>query len=89
MGIVKKLLAALAATSLAAAQDFTQEDIDSGAALKSLSQQALDAAMARLPESGDGCTKENVRVRKEWWVPLDHLRRTILARKKRVQGVRV
>lgn len=63
-----KLLAALGAASLAAAQDFTQEEIDSGAALKSISKQAFDAAMARLPESGEGCTKENVRVRKEWRV---------------------
>ncbi|SPO01150.1 related to monophenol monooxygenase (tyrosinase) [Cephalotrichum gorgonifer] len=68
MGIVKKLLAALAATTLVAAQDttFTQEQVDSGEALKSLSKQALDAALARLPESGEGCTRENVRVRREW-----------------------
>lgn len=66
MGIAKKLLAGLAAFSLATAQDFTQEEIDSGDALKSLSKQAFDAAMARLPDSGEGCTKENVRVRKEW-----------------------
>lgn len=63
-----KLLAALGAASVAAAQDFTQEEIDSGAALKSISKEAFDAAMARLPESGEGCTKENVRVRKEWRV---------------------
>ena len=66
MGLIKMLLVALAAFSLVAAQDFTQEEIDAGDALKSLSQQALDAALARLPESGEGCTRENVRVRKEW-----------------------
>lgn len=66
MASVKKLLAALAAVSLAAAQDFTQDEIDSGVALKDISKQAFDAAMARLPETGEGCTKENVRVRKEW-----------------------
>lgn len=68
MGLVKKLLAALAALSVASAQDFTQEEIDSGDVLKVLSKQALDAAMARLPDSGEGCTKENVRVRREWQV---------------------
>ena len=66
MGLVKKLLAALAASSAVVAQDFSQEEIDGGDALKALSKQAFDAAMARLPESGDGCTKENVRIRKEW-----------------------
>lgn len=71
MGVVKKLLAALAATSLVAAQDtpqfqFTQEEIDSGAALQSLSEKALENALARLPETGEGCTRETVRVRKEW-----------------------
>lgn len=66
MGLVKKMLAALAASSMVAAQDFTPEEIDSGDALKALSKQALDAALERLPESGEGCTRENVRVRKEW-----------------------
>lgn len=66
MGLARKLLTALAASSLVAAQDFTQEEIDSGEALKALNKQALDAALARLPESGEGCTRENVRVRKEW-----------------------
>ena len=66
MGLAKKLLAALAASTVAVAQDFTQEEIDSGEALKALSKQAFDAAMARLPDSGEGCTKETVHVRKEW-----------------------
>ncbi|PKS10237.1 hypothetical protein jhhlp_001987 [Lomentospora prolificans] len=71
MAVVKKLLAALAATTFltgAAAQayEFTEEELTSGDALKALSKQALENALARLPESGEGCTKENVRTRKEW-----------------------
>jgi len=71
MSVVKKLLAALAATTFltgVAAQtyEFSEEELTSGDALKALSKQAMENALARLPESGEGCTRENVKVRKEW-----------------------
>lgn len=71
MAVVKKLLAALAATTLltgGASQtyEFSEEELISGEALKALSKEAYENALARLPESGEGCTRENVRVRKEW-----------------------
>ncbi|KAI2468693.1 Di-copper centre-containing protein [Annulohypoxylon bovei var. microspora] len=69
MGFFKQLLtfALLGASlqGLALGADFPQEDIDSGKALKEISKQAYDNALARLDGSGE-CTKENVRVRKEW-----------------------
>ncbi|CAI4217905.1 unnamed protein product [Parascedosporium putredinis] len=71
MSVVKKLLAALAATTFltgVAAQtyEFSEEELTSGDALKALSKQAMENALARLPESGEGCTRENVKIRKEW-----------------------
>ncbi|KAI1463145.1 Di-copper centre-containing protein [Daldinia caldariorum] len=69
MGFLKKLLTfALAGASLrglAVGVDFPQADIDSGKALKEISQTALNTALARLDGSSK-CTKENVRRRKEW-----------------------
>lgn len=47
-------------------QDFSQADIDSGKALADYSKTAYDNAMSRLGKSDTGCTKENVKVRKEW-----------------------
>ncbi len=58
--------ALLSAPQLGLAVDFSQEQIDSGEAIKALSKQAFDAAWERLPESGEGCTRENVEIRKEW-----------------------
>ncbi|KAI4870243.1 Di-copper centre-containing protein [Hypoxylon rubiginosum] len=71
MGLVKKLLSlALLGASLqglALGQDFPQEDIDSGKALIQISATAKANALARLEASpSSGCTKENIRVRKEW-----------------------
>ncbi|KAI1209703.1 Di-copper centre-containing protein [Annulohypoxylon truncatum] len=69
MGFFKQLLtfALLGASlqGLALGADFPQEDIDSGKALKEISKQAYDTALARLDGTGK-CTKDNVRVRKEW-----------------------
>lgn len=47
---------------------YTQEDIESGKALADLSKIAYSNAMSRLenPVSPD-CTKENVKVFKEWY----------------------
>ncbi|KAI1375351.1 Di-copper centre-containing protein [Hypoxylon crocopeplum] len=71
MGFVKKLLSfALLGASLqglALGDDFPPEDIESGKALQQLSKTAYDNAIARLEASPSStCTKENVRVRKEW-----------------------
>lgn len=51
-------------------QAYSQADIDSGQALSDMSKTAYDNAMGRVAsgESGDGCTPDNVRVRKEWYV---------------------
>lgn len=78
MGLVKKLLSlALLGASLqglALGQDFPQEDIDSGKALIQISATAKANALARLEASpSSGCTKENIRVRKEWYVKGKHL----------------
>ncbi|KAL7620655.1 hypothetical protein AAE478_009650 [Parahypoxylon ruwenzoriense] len=71
MGFIKQLLSfALLGASLqglAFGDDFPQEDINSGKALQQISKTAYDAALARLEASPSStCTKENVRVRKEW-----------------------
>ncbi|KAI1444030.1 Di-copper centre-containing protein [Annulohypoxylon stygium] len=75
MGFFKQLLkyAILGASlqGIALGADFPQEDIDSGKALKEISKQAMDNALARLDGTGS-CTKENVRVRKEWrYIPAE------------------
>ena len=66
------LLAATALPGLAAAATtpptYAQADIDSGKVLQQLSKTAYDAAWGRLPASGAGCTKANVKVRVEWYV---------------------
>ncbi|KAH9903835.1 hypothetical protein F4778DRAFT_101280 [Xylariomycetidae sp. FL2044] len=71
MGLVKQFLSfVLTAASfqgLASAQlDFSQEDIVSGKALQSIGKTAYDNALARIGASAGTCTKDNVRVRKEW-----------------------
>ncbi|KFA69870.1 hypothetical protein S40285_08983 [Stachybotrys chlorohalonatus IBT 40285] len=44
---------------------YPQRDIDSGLALRDLSRQSHDAALARLRSSTSGCTPQTIRVRKE------------------------
>lgn len=70
------LLAAAGLVDTVAAQAYSQADIDSGQALSDMSQTAYDNAMGRVAsgESGAGCTPENVRVRKEWYVFLPRAR---------------
>lgn len=75
MVILKPILSLLAASAslqgLALGQTttkYSQADIDSGKAIQQMSKTAFDNAMKRLPASGPGCTKENVRIRKEWYV---------------------
>ncbi|KAL1850709.1 hypothetical protein VTK73DRAFT_9633 [Phialemonium thermophilum] len=63
-GILVAVTAALSVQAAQVAFHFSQADIDSGAALASLSKTAYDNAMSRLGKNG--CTKETVRVRKEW-----------------------
>ncbi|ROT37760.1 Di-copper centre-containing protein [Sodiomyces alkalinus F11] len=46
--------------------EYAQEDIDSGKVLRDLSREAYHNAWARLEGKTEGCTQENVRVRKEW-----------------------
>ncbi|KAI1104576.1 Di-copper centre-containing protein [Jackrogersella minutella] len=69
MGFLKYILplALLGASlqGLVLGADYPQADIDSGKALKDMSKRAYDNALARLDGSST-CTKENVRVRKEW-----------------------
>lgn len=51
-----------------ALSQYDQDAIDSGKALADLSQEAYDNAFSRLVKEGTRCTKDNVRVRKEWYV---------------------
>ncbi|KAE9568870.1 Tyrosinase-like protein orsC [Colletotrichum fructicola] len=49
------------------ATNYTQEAVDSGEALSDLHAQAYNNALARLAANGTSqCTKDNVRVRREW-----------------------
>ena len=71
MAFLKRLLVLALASSAARALDvpeYTQEDINSGVALKDMSKIAKETALQRIAESSSGCTPENVRVRKEWCV---------------------
>ncbi|KAM7215209.1 tyrosinase [Rhypophila decipiens] len=45
---------------------FTQAQIDSGEAIRQLGQIAYDNAMARAAKATTGCTKDKVKIRKEW-----------------------
>ncbi|KAK3331389.1 hypothetical protein B0H66DRAFT_465498 [Apodospora peruviana] len=45
---------------------FTQTQIDSGEALRQLGKLAYDVAMARAAKATSGCTKDKVKMRKEW-----------------------
>ena len=45
---------------------FTQGEIDSGKAIRELGRIAYENAMARAAKATTGCTKDKVRVRKEW-----------------------
>ncbi|KAK6825650.1 hypothetical protein PG987_013144 [Apiospora arundinis] len=47
-------------------QEISQADIVSGKALSDYSKTAFDNAMKRLGASDSGCTKDNVKIRKEW-----------------------
>ena len=63
------LLLAVAAVSVQAkplAFHFSQAEIDAGQALTNLSKTAYDIAMARAEQGKNGCTKDKVKVRKEW-----------------------
>lgn len=65
------LLLGLAGLSVAApaphCRRYRQEDIESGLVLSNLSREAFDNAWARLDGKTEGCTQENVRIRKEWY----------------------
>lgn len=45
---------------------FTQAQIDSGEAIRQLGKIAYDNAMARAAKATTGCTKDKVKIRKEW-----------------------
>lgn len=47
---------------------FTQAQIDSGEAIRALGKIAYDNAMARAAKATTGCTKDKVKIRKEWCV---------------------
>lgn len=49
-----------------AAQEVSQADVESGKALADYSKTAFDNAMKRLDQSDSACTKDNVKIRKEW-----------------------
>jgi tyrosinase len=45
---------------------FTAQEITSGKAIQQLGKIAYDNAMARVNAATSGCTKDKVKVRKEW-----------------------
>ncbi|KAK0710839.1 hypothetical protein B0H67DRAFT_554906 [Lasiosphaeris hirsuta] len=45
---------------------FTQSQIDSGEAIRALGKIAYDTAMARAAKATSGCTKDKIKIRKEW-----------------------
>ncbi len=45
---------------------FTQAQVDSGEAIRQLSKIAYDTAMERAAKATSGCTKDKVKIRKEW-----------------------
>ncbi len=56
-----------AAAATPAIPSFTVEEMDSGEAIRQLGKMAYDNAMARLAKVTTGaCTKDNVKVRREW-----------------------
>ena len=55
-----------AAGAVNAIPTFTAAEIDSGEAIRKLGKIAYDNALARVAKSTSGCTKDNVKIRKEW-----------------------
>lgn len=47
---------------------FTQAQIDSGDAIRQLGKMAYDIALARAAKATSGCSKDKIRIRKEWRV---------------------
>ncbi len=54
------------AQGLAAMPTYASADVDSGKAMRDLSKLAYDTAMARAAKGTHGCTKDKVKIRKEW-----------------------
>lgn len=67
-GALLALLPALAGAAPTALPSFSTAEIDSGRAIQQLSRIAYDNAMARVAKATTGCTKDKVKVRKEWLV---------------------
>ncbi len=64
LAVATALLAGIAVS--ASTPTFTQAQIDSGEAIRQLSKTAYDTAIARAAKATTGCTKDKVRIRKEW-----------------------
>jgi tyrosinase len=64
--LVSALFAGFAFTAPTPIPSFTQAEIDSGKALQVLGKIAYDNAMARVAKATSGCTKDKVKIRKEW-----------------------
>lgn len=67
--ILKPVVAVAVLAGMAASASiptFTQAQIDSGEAIRKLGKLAYDNAMARVEKSTSGCTKDKVKIRKEW-----------------------
>ena len=60
------LFATLALGAPSAIPSFSAADIESGKAIQALGKIAFDNAMARVNKATSGCTKDNVKIRKEW-----------------------
>jgi hypothetical protein len=52
--------------ALAAIRAFSMAEVDDGSAIRELSKMAYDNAMARVAQATTGCTKDKVKIRKEW-----------------------
>ena len=64
VAVVIALLAGIAVS--VSIPTFTQAQIDSGEAIRQLGKTAYDTAMARAAKATTGCTKDKIRIRKEW-----------------------
>lgn len=68
IALVGASLVGLALGATTPIPSFTAAEISSGAAMQQLGKIAYDNAMTRLANATSGCTKDTVKIRKEWWV---------------------
>ncbi|KZL63894.1 tyrosinase central domain-containing protein [Colletotrichum incanum] len=74
LAVLLLLLVNASALVVPRATNYTQQEIDAGAVLADLNKEAYDNVLARLENNINGtarCTKQNIRVRREWSIPAE------------------